>query len=110
MLQLAVHHFGRVTIFDEYSKMLVICGKASDSEDLGYIMEGLYIKMIHNLSKGDPQSRGGDQQSRGELMLTSAVVALFDCLTMSAVSVYFRSFLDNIFALWRLADVGPCLQ
>ena len=40
--------WGREHIFDEYSKLKVIVGRASNPEELAYMIEGLFVAMRRN--------------------------------------------------------------
>ena len=45
-MALARAHFGRATLFDEYSKVLILCQRSTTSEDLDFLAEFLAVKAL----------------------------------------------------------------
>ena len=65
VLQLAETTFGRSTIFDEYSKLLLLVQRCPTTTDFEFVMEGLYTGMVRSnngdkVSKADLQAKFGD--------------------------------------------------
>ena len=52
-IQIAEVLYGRDTLFDQYSKLIIICNKSKGATDLAYIMEGLVASMQRTTPAGE---------------------------------------------------------
>jgi hypothetical protein len=68
-VQAAQALYGRRTIFDEYSKLLVLCNRASTKQDLAWLCEWIYVGMKRQSGEPDKASLAELKNKAGDVSI-----------------------------------------
>ena len=81
-IQLATAQFGRATIFEDFSKLLLLCQRAKSPAELTYIAEGLAVDALRT-GNVDPPSKANLQHKCGNIaMWRLAHLLCFPCVPL----------------------------